>query len=89
MKTVQVKRVLETVREFPDLGKKIKKARERDERSLSRICKECGISRAYWYQLEAEDLRSPATESIIRRIEQILDVDLGVNFESSAQEKPS
>jgi transcriptional regulator with XRE-family HTH domain len=81
MKTVQVKRVVETVRDFPDLGKKIREARELDERSLSGICRQCGISRAYWYQLESEDLRAPATESIIRRIEEILNVNLGVSFD--------
>ncbi|NES25605.1 MAG: helix-turn-helix transcriptional regulator [Symploca sp. SIO3E6] len=86
MKTVQVKRVVETVRDFPNLGGKIRRAREQDKRSLSEICRQCGISRAYWYQLESEDLRAPATESIIRRIEEILSVDLNVVFE---EKKPS
>lgn len=81
MNSVQVKRVVEVVQDFPDLGKRIKQAREMDERSLSQICRDCGISRAYWYQLEGEDLRAPATEEIIRKIEQGLNVDLGVKFE--------
>lgn len=34
-----------------------------------------GISHSYWYQLEAEDLRSPAKEEVIRKIEQALGVD--------------
>lgn len=80
MNPVQVKRVIEVVREFPELGKRIREARERDERSLSRICRECGVSRSYWYQLESGDLRSPATEEIIRKIEKALTVDLGVSF---------
>ena len=81
MDLVQVKRVKETVLDFPGLGERIRQARESDERSLSQICRDSGISRSYWYQLEAEDLRSPATEEIIRKIEQTLDVDLGINFE--------
>lgn len=80
MYTLQVKRVIETINDFPGLGKRIKEAREEDTRSLSQICRDCNISRSYWYQLESEDLRSPATEEIIRRIEAVLKVDLGVNF---------
>jgi len=82
MDAVQVKRVVEVVHDFPGLGKRIRQAREQDKRSLSEICRGCGISRSYWYQLEAEDLRSPATEEIIRKIECALGVDLGVHFNS-------
>lgn len=80
MTAVQVKRVVEVVQDFPELGKRIKQVRERDERSLAQICREASISRAYWYQLEAEDLRAPATEEIIRKIEAVLGVDLAVKF---------
>ncbi len=78
---MQVKRVKETILNFPGLGKRIKDAREKDVRSLAQICRECNISRSYWYQLESEDLRSPATEEIIRKIELALGVDLGINFD--------
>ena len=81
MSAVQVKRVVETIVEFPGLGKRIKAYRESDPRSLSQICREAEISRAYWYQLENEDLRSPATEEILRKIEKALNVDLGVIFD--------
>lgn len=81
MKTLQVKRVRTNIIDFPGLGKRIKEAREKDDRSLIQICKECDISRSYWYQLEAEDMRSAVTEEIIRKIETILNVDLGVNFD--------
>jgi transcriptional regulator with XRE-family HTH domain len=80
MERVQVKRVQEIVIDFPGLGQRIRHAREQDDRSLSQICRESGISRSYWYQLESEDLRSPATEEIIRKVEQVLGVDLGVTF---------
>lgn len=81
MSTLQVKRVVEVVQDFPGLGERIKRTRESDSRSLSQICRDAGISRAYWYQLEAEDLRAPATEDIIRKIESALNADLGVEFE--------
>ncbi len=83
MGSVQVKRVIEEVREFPGLGERIRQARERDKRPLSQICRENGISRSYWYQLESEDLRAPATEDIIRKIERALSVDLAVGFTNS------
>ena len=77
---MQVKRVVEVVKDVPNLGKRIRQAREQDPRSLSQICRDCGISRSYWYQLEGEDLRAPATEEIIRKIEATLGVDLEVKF---------
>ncbi|AFZ27222.1 hypothetical protein Cylst_5183 [Cylindrospermum stagnale PCC 7417] len=80
MKFVQVKRVVEKIKDFPELGERIRQARERDGRPLTIICKECGVSRSYWYQLENENLLAPATEGIIRKIENFLGVDLGVNF---------
>jgi len=78
---MQVKRVIEIVREYRDLGQRIRQAREKDKRTLTAICRECELSRSYWYQLEAEDMRSAATEEVIRRIEKVLGVDLGVNFD--------
>jgi transcriptional regulator with XRE-family HTH domain len=81
MNIVQVKRVIEIVREYPDLGQRIRQARERDKRTLTAICRECGLSRSYWYQLEGEDMRSAATEEVIRKIEKVLGVDLEVNFD--------
>lgn len=80
-KLLQVKRVREIVCDFPRLGQRIRQAREQDGRSLTEICRTSGISRSYWYQLEGEDLRSPATEEVIRKIEQALGVDLGVQFD--------
>ncbi|MEL7086507.1 MAG: helix-turn-helix transcriptional regulator [Cyanobacteria bacterium J06642_11] len=77
---VEVKRVTVEVKTFPGLGKRIKNARESDPRSLSQICREAEISRGYWYQLENEELLSPATEEIIRKVEAALGVDLKVSF---------
>lgn len=80
LQAVEVKRVTVEVKTFPGLGRRIKKARESDPRSLAEICRTSGVSRAYWYQLEGEDLRAPATEEIIRKVENALGVDLEVNF---------
>jgi hypothetical protein len=44
---LQVKRVVETVYDFPGLGQRIRQAREQDERSVSEICRKSGISRSY------------------------------------------
>ena len=81
MPTVQVKRVVEETRDVPGLGAAIKRARESDDRSVTQLCRDAGISRQYWYQIEREDLRAPATEDVIRRIEAVLSVDLGVKFD--------
>jgi transcriptional regulator with XRE-family HTH domain len=77
---LKIKRTIEEVKDFPGLGATIRKARESDTRSLSKICRESGISRAYWYQLEAEDLRSPVSEEMIRKIEAALGIDLKILF---------
>ena len=81
MKQVLVKRTVETVKDFPGLGSRIREARESDDRSLSQICRDCQLSRSYWYQLESEDLRASVTERVIRKIEEVLNVDLDVSFE--------
>lgn len=70
-----------TIKEFPGLGAKIKRAREADERTWVQICQDAGISRTYWNQLENENLLAPVTEEIIRKIEATLNIDLGVNFD--------
>ena len=81
MPTVQVKRVVEETRDVPGLGAAIKRARESDDRSVTQLCRDAGLSRQYWYQIEREDLRAPATEDVIRRIESVLSVNLGVQFD--------
>ena len=78
---VQVKRSIVIFKDFPGLGDRIKKARESDARSLSQICRESGVSRTYWHQIENEATLSPITEDIVRKIENTLGVDLGVTFD--------
>lgn len=76
---MKVKRTVE--KEIPGLGKRIKQAREADKRSLEVICAEVGISRVYWYDIEAEKVRDSLPEDTLRRIEKVLGVNLGVNFD--------
>ncbi len=66
-------------REIPNLGKRIKKAREADTRSLTQICALAGMTTANWYRIESEKQVLP--EETLRRIEQVLGVDFGVVFD--------
>ena len=63
----------------PGLGKKIKKARKADERTLTDICAAVGMTTANWYRIEAEKQILP--EVTLRKIESVLGVDLGVRFD--------
>lgn len=67
-------------KEVPELGKRIREAREADGRSLEAICAEVGISRVYWYDIEAERVRAALPEETLRKIEKVLGIDLRVNF---------
>ena len=80
MQSVQVKRVVETVKDFPGLGERIRLAREKDGRTVTAIAKACGLSRQYWYQLESERVLAPITEDVVRKIEAGLNIDLSVKF---------
>ena len=66
--------------EVPGIGEKIKEARERDRRSLARICREIPMSQMNWYKIEAEETKALPIETL-RRIEEILRVDFGVSFD--------
>lgn len=66
--------------EISGLGRKIKLAREADKRSLEAICKEVQLSRVYWYDIESERIRGALPEETLRRIEEVLGIDLGVEF---------
>ncbi|MGL5941894.1 MAG: helix-turn-helix domain-containing protein [Waterburya sp.] len=62
-----------------DLPQKIKQARIKDGRSVQLLATMAGISSAYWYQLET-DKREWVSVEIIKKIEEVLGVDLGANF---------
>ncbi|WP_026734911.1 helix-turn-helix domain-containing protein [Fischerella sp. PCC 9605] len=67
--------------DVPDLGAKIKAAREADPRSLKAICKAVGMSQMNWYRIEDEKQSLPIEK--LRKIEEVLGIDFGVNFEGN------
>ena len=71
--------IRETIIDTPNLGQKIKEAREADPRSLKFICETVGMSQMNWYRIEKEDQDLP--ELTLRKIEDVLGVDFGVKFE--------
>lgn len=75
---VQVERVLRV--DAPDIGAKIKNARERDPRSVDELAKAAGMTRANWYRIEREE-NDVLPEPTLRKIENVLGIDLGVNFD--------
>jgi transcriptional regulator with XRE-family HTH domain len=78
---VKVRRIIKQEINIPDLGEQIKKARDADNRSVTELAKLVGISRNYWYQLEAETVLGGVAEDTFRKIEEVLNVDFGVRFE--------
>ena len=78
---VKVRRIVKQEIDIPGLGAKIKQARESTGRSLTSLAKEVGISRHYWYQLESEEVMGGGiAEDTLRKIEAVLGVDFGVQF---------
>ena len=77
-RAMKVERV--QVIEVPGLGEKIRQARGADGRSLTVICSLMGMSAANWYRIEQEENKS-LPEETLRKIEKVLGVDFGVNFD--------
>lgn len=75
---MKVRRVTEI--EIPSLGKKIKRAREQDPRSLVEICQIVGMTTSNWYRIEKEVTKFLPIETL-QKIEEVLGIDLGVNFD--------
>lgn len=78
---LKVRRIIKQEIDVPKLGENIKKAREADGRSLTKLAALVGVSRNYWYQLEAESVMGGMSEETLRRIEEVLNIDLGVKFD--------
>ncbi|NJN23221.1 MAG: transcriptional regulator [Acaryochloridaceae cyanobacterium RL_2_7] len=68
--------------EVEGLGQAIKEARLRDQRPLTKICLLVDMTTANWYRIEAEKNES-LPEDTLRKIEAILGVDFGVQFEDN------
>lgn len=76
-------RVVKTIAvDVPNLGQKIRQAREADSRPLVKICAEVGMTPANWYRIEAEKQMLPL-ETLIK-IEEVLGVSFGIKFETGA-----
>lgn len=76
---MRVRQILEV--EVEGLGDRIKAARLASDKSLEQICDEVGVSRTYWYDIEKETLKGTLALEKLRKIEQVLEVDLGVKFD--------
>lgn len=80
---MRVKRVVEHEVYIPDLGLKIEMARKAINKPLTVLCKEADVSRNYWYQLESGKIPGTVSEETLRKIEKVLGVNLGINFEET------
>lgn len=75
---MKVERVIHI--EVPGLGAQIKDARLKDSRPVSQLAKAAGMTRANWHRIENEEyLVLP--EKTLKKIEAVLEVDFGVNFQ--------
>lgn len=72
---MKVRKVIDV--EVPGLGVRIKAAREVDPRSLTEICAQISMTTMNWYRIEAEQTKALPLETL-RKIEEILNVDFGV-----------
>ena len=75
---MKVRKVIEI--EVPELGSRIRQAREADSRSLAEICRQMPMSTMNWYRIESEETKALPVETL-KRIEEVLGVDFGVNFD--------
>jgi ribosome-binding protein aMBF1 (putative translation factor) len=73
-------KVVKTIEvEVPDLPERIKIARVNDTRSIAEICRQLEMSTTHWYRIE-HGIHSMPLETL-RRIEHVLNIDLGVNID--------
>ena len=72
--------------QVPGIGEKIKYARLRSPFSLAEICRQINMSTQNWYRIEREEQSVPI--KTLRKMEKILEIDLGINFDNAlAQEE--
>jgi transcriptional regulator with XRE-family HTH domain len=81
---LKVRQIVKREVDAPDLAQRIKDAQKRSGQSVSRICKDLGISRAYWYRLVAGKEES-ISEDLLRSIERLLNVDFGIVFNKEGE----
>jgi transcriptional regulator with XRE-family HTH domain len=78
VKAVKVRRSIDV--EVEGLGAKIQKAIKSDGRAVKVLANAAGMSRVHWYDIESEKIRDSLPEETLRKIEEVLGVDLGVKF---------
>jgi DNA-binding XRE family transcriptional regulator len=66
--------------EAPNLGQRIKDAKDRSGKSIEKVCREVGISRQTWYNIENEFLKSGIDYEMLQKIEECLNFDSGVKL---------
>jgi transcriptional regulator with XRE-family HTH domain len=77
---VSFMKVIRTIAvDVPDLGAKIKAARQSDKRGVTSIASAAGMSVQNWYRIENE--RQSLSEEVLRLIERVLEIDFGVDFQ--------
>ena len=79
MLTMLVKKT--QVVEVPDLSSRIKQGQLSSGKTIEAICRECGISRQTWYNIENGYVKHGISWEILKKIESALGVDFNVNFE--------
>ena len=82
--SVKVFRTIEV--DVPELGDRIKAARESDGRPLHEIASAAGMSSQNWYRIEKE--RQALPEETLRLIEKVLSIDFGVKFKDGKTDDP-
>ncbi|MDJ0579072.1 helix-turn-helix transcriptional regulator [Crocosphaera sp.] len=65
--------------EVPNLGKRIKEARLKDKRSLTKICASIDMTTANWYRIEAEQQDIPV--ETFQKIQETLGINFGITLD--------
>ncbi|GEM_PF-1186381 len=91
---MKIKRLLDIAKESPGFGQKIKQARERSGKSFEELFKETNLGERMWRSIENIESEDPkfhkcshVTDSMIRRIESALGIDLGIDFNKNFMDK--
>jgi transcriptional regulator with XRE-family HTH domain len=79
MSSVKVRQIRKREIDVPDLGDRIRAAREASKKSVTEIVRAINVSRTYWYNLE-NSKEDGISEDKLREIENLLNVDFGVKF---------
>lgn len=66
--------------EFPGLGEKIKEAHQKSGKSIEQICRDAEISRQTWYNIENGFLKTGVDYDVLKKIEQALGTNFGVEL---------